>query len=1109
MPAENQGLADSDAVDAAGPDGDQSLVSRTGHLASFENGDRIRIGENSDWVTVRGAVKSEQGWDLFVEDRLGALAQHSVTVETPVDFLRADGTAASPEVLAGLWSEWMRSASQHAPATAMASSTLIAYPHQNRAVYGAMLPQPLLRFMLADEPGTGKTIMGGLWLKESQRLGFVRRALVVCPAHLVSKWQDDWSRLLGGELRSITADSVRHSALDLDHDMWIVSLHLAAANPQVQEAIHPDNAGWDAVVFDEAHRLTPSAETFYRVAEMLVSSPRALFMTATPHRGSESLFRSLMHLVDGDVFPEAGMTGHQEVDRRLKPGPIHFMRRMKEELVDIDGKTLLFKDRTAYNVEAPLNAFERSVYDEALDLVEEYFPAAAVGLAKMVYGKRAASSLFGLAETLKRRVERMGAADPNIAGVDASSDGDEAEEDFQRVIHQQSKAERAEKRASTDLRQRILDALSDDDLDISKWPRLLEDVLAKHGIVGGGDEQAVVFTEFTDTATWLVDRLRRHGFTAQQYSGRQTHADRDETRAGFMGGEFQILVSTDAGNEGIDLQAAHVLVNWDIPWSLVTLEQRMGRIHRVGQHRDVHLYNLVAIGTREGEAHHRLLDNLVAAANELGGKMFDSLELIGEIVQNQTGTSIDDILGATFLDDSRRTLAEEAVAAITTDQLRIAHESASAAGNELASKFDDSELEAALDSLQSEQLDRINPHIVERFLNRLATAGLISVNQSTMAEDGLWLIGTGSLGVLPGQLKATEGNRTLVATSGAAKRKAVQAGQAGAHRAVSLGPSEQAFRDLVALSSEQLRASLWRGGRLSDPTSVTDYSLVAFEVPVAEGNRRTQGFWSYLVRVDEVGAREVSWELLANLESTTDDSAAQLHPAHSDDASTEVIHLTDRDRTKRQANFDAWLQGTKRQLQRLPGELTREIDDPDERRETRERLKETTGQRLDTLRQACVLDIGDPRLLGWTSVEGTAVPEDPTDKDSEPIAMQHVTELLRSDGWQVADRSNERPGPGFDLHAKRGGKQRCVEVKGVWEAAASRGVRLTGNEVAKAGILGDDYWLYIVDNCQDGAGTLFHAFQDPASVFEDTVQDVAVLKIAGSALVQARAEHSA
>ena len=138
-------------------------------------------------------------------------------------------------------------------------------------------------------------------------------------------------------------------------------------------------------------------------------------------------------------------------------------------------------------------------------------------------------------------------------------------------------------------------------LPVSKWAPLIDDCFAANGIKPGNGEQAVIFTEYADTADWIVGRLDSQGFTARRYSGRDSSLIRDEVRAEFMARKFQIIVSTDAGNEGIDLQSAHVLVNYDIPWSLVRLEQRMGRIHRVGQVRDVELYNLIAQGTREGE----------------------------------------------------------------------------------------------------------------------------------------------------------------------------------------------------------------------------------------------------------------------------------------------------------------------------------------------------------------------------------------------------------------------------------------------------------------------------------------------------------------------------
>ena len=166
------------------------------------------------------------------------------------------------------------------------------------------------------------------------------------------------------------------------------------------------------MIFDEAHRLTPTAVRYHRVGRMLAhNTKRALLMTATPHRGNERLFRSLMHLVDPEVFPEPG-DADGESSYRLRPGPLHFLRRMKEEIVDLDGATKLFKPREARNVPVPLNATERAFYDEALDRVDRFFPSVATTLAKMVYGKRASSSLYALAETLRRRRGSHGRREP-------------------------------------------------------------------------------------------------------------------------------------------------------------------------------------------------------------------------------------------------------------------------------------------------------------------------------------------------------------------------------------------------------------------------------------------------------------------------------------------------------------------------------------------------------------------------------------------------------------------------------------------------------------------------------------------------------------------------
>ena len=317
---------------------------------TFEPGSRVRIPQRPDlpgYVRIELAMPVGDGWQLFVEEPTGGFQKVELTREQAMacETLTQDGGGAATAVLAGLWTAWMGAATAGARSAAFASSPLTPYAHQLNAVYGAMLPQPNLRFLLADEPGTGKTIMAGMYLREMQRLGFISRALVVAPAHLVTKWQADFERFFGGGLRPITAQTVREHALETDHDLWIVSLDLAAVNPAVQAAIHPDRAGWDAVVFDEAHRLTPTAASYYQAGELLaLNTPRALFMTATPHRGKEWLFRALLHLVDPDVYPP--VAANEEPTHAAKPGRVHFLRRMKEDLVDFDGVTKLFKGRT-------------------------------------------------------------------------------------------------------------------------------------------------------------------------------------------------------------------------------------------------------------------------------------------------------------------------------------------------------------------------------------------------------------------------------------------------------------------------------------------------------------------------------------------------------------------------------------------------------------------------------------------------------------------------------------------------------------------------------------------------------------------------------------------
>ncbi len=1058
----------------------------------FHIGQRVRLPGHAQYTTVDGLRETASGWRIFAVDDAGTVLSADVSREevNAIPVLDEDGKAESRRVLAGLWAEWMVAATSGGTATALATTPLRPYAHQTNAVYGAMLPQPRLRFLLADEPGTGKTIMAGLYLREMQRLGLIHRALVVAPAHLVSKWQADFERFFGGGLRPIRSSTVQEDALTSPHDFWIVSLELAAKNPSVQEALRPDRAGWDVVVFDEAHRLTPTAQSLYRLGKLLSKhTPRVLLMTATPHRGKEWLFRSLMHLVDPEVYPEGDPAAASP--NPMKPSRVHFLRRMKEDLTDYDGVRPLFKGRKAHNETIALNTGEAAFYQEALALVDRYFTQSTIPLAQMVYGKRAASSLYALAQTLKRRREAMGSAIAAAAIMDVDPDDEDFTiQDEARVIHEQSRSSKAERADITELLNRLDLHLADMTMPISKWPRIVSVCLEPNGITPGNGAQAVVFTEYADTAEWLVTRFRMAGYSAERYSGRDSHSQRDEIRSRFTLREFQVLISTDAGNEGIDLQTAHVLVNWDIPWSLVTLEQRMGRIHRVGQNRNVELYNLIATNTREGEVLQVLLDNFVVAANRLDGKMFDSLSLVAETV----GVDWERLLAQTFAGDAQKALTS--AHAVTALRIEQAARQSIQEERVLASTVD---VASAVTVLQRETLERINPRIVEAFLNHLTHAGLFHTALHA-AGDGLLLLSRADDKPLPPCLGNT--NPALVATSGAALMAGLASG-ADVSRAVPFGPFDLAFRTLVRGVANELQSALYQGGALRDPTSATGYVLYVYEANVSEAGGRRQTTWPFLIRVDESGARPVRWEMLANLEAS-DEQTSCPHPSYHSDANSRAEQSVWDEQKRRASALDKWLADAGYDLERLPSTLVMDIADTETRKTTRRRLTETMASRLAELRMMATVELSSPRRLGWARIAPAAIPPNPKEADSETIAMNHVAAVLRSENWSVADVHLE--GRGYDLHAVRGQTQRCVEVKGIWRSAASSGVRLTGNELLMARQLSRDYWLYVVENCADAKGTLFAAYPDPAILFRDVMHDATTIRIPGSALTTAREE---
>jgi hypothetical protein len=242
---------------------------------------------------------------------------------------------------------------------------------------------------------------------------------------------------------------------------------------------------------------------------------------------------------------------------------------------------------------------------------------------------------------------------------------------------------------------------------------------------------------------------------------------------------------------------------------------------------------------------------------------------------------------------------------------------------------------------------------------------------------------------------------------------------------------------------------------------------------------------------------------MANLEPASAPQVLGQHPAEALNATSQASHRAGADVNERRSALGEWLAEARVQLQKLPNDLTDDIEDPVASANARHQAEAAVTRRITELESSVQLDVSDPELIGWAHVRGTAAASGQTDDpDSEVVAMKHVTKLLNFEGWGVADVHAERLG--YDLKATRGPKVRVVEVKGVKGSASSQGISLTGAELATAGIHGSDYWLYVVDQCSDAKGTLFAAWADPAAVFADAIKDVALLRITGSDLKAAK-----
>lgn len=568
------------------------------------------------------------------------------------------------------------------PYLAIHTSLVDPLPHQISAVYGEMLPRQPLRFLLADDPGAGKTIMAGLLIKELIARSDLERCLVVAPGSLVEQWQDELGEKFGLEFDILTRDMIENSRSGNpfnDRNRMIARLDVLARNDDLQEKL-AQSTEWDLIICDEAHRM--SATYFggeakytkrYRLGQRLGEACRHfLLMSATPHNGHEQDFQLFMALLDGDRFEGRFRDGVHYADTA------DMMRRLtKEELLRFDGRPL-FPERRAYTVKYELSPEEAALYAAVTEYVRnemnrvQRFAADDgkkrnnVGFALQILQRRLASSPAAIYQSLKRRRERLEIelAEARISvrskrtGIDAPDvpddllqnieefGQDEIEDIEDRISTTATTAETVEQLALEietlhGLERMALGVLSSGkDTKWSQLNRILdEEIMVDHD---GNRRKLIIFTEPKDTLYYLHDRVRARlgrADAVEVIHGGVSREDRRKIVERFMQDrDMLVLIANDAAGEGVNLQRGHLMVNYDLPWNPNKIEQRFGRIHRIGQTEVCHLWNLVAADTREGEVYGRLLEKLEAAREALGGRVYD---VLGELFE---GTALKDLL---------------------------------------------------------------------------------------------------------------------------------------------------------------------------------------------------------------------------------------------------------------------------------------------------------------------------------------------------------------------------------------------------------------------------------------------------------------------------------
>ena len=1063
------------------------------------------------------------------------------------------------------------------PVLAVHTSLVEPLPHQITAVYEAMLPRQPLRFLLADDPGAGKTIMAGLLIKELIVRGDLQRCLIVCPGSLVDQWQDELYRRFQLPFDILTNDKLEAARTGnwfLENNLVIARLDKLSRDENVQEKLKAPDCRWDLIVCDEAHKM--SASFFggevkftkrHKLGQMLSPLTRHfLLMTATPHNGKEEDFQLFMSLIDGDRFEGRFRDGVHTADVS------DLMRRMvKEKLLKFDG-TPLFPERIAYTTPYKLSDGEARLYKEVTDYVRGEFNraealqndkrAGTVGFALTILQRRLASSPEAIYQSLRRRRERLekrqrelellqrGAVAQALAEQGPALDQEDVDdlEDApdnevaateEQVLDQATAA-----RTIEELRAEIVTLQHLGSLALSvrrggedrKWrelANLLSHIFTRSSVAdrvgedaapyGSGDipkpvpsprQKLVVFTEHRDTLNYLEQQistvLGRKDAVVLMHGG-MGREERKKAQESFLHDpEVQVLAATDAAGEGINLQRAHLMVNYDLPWNPNRIEQRFGRIHRIGQTEVCHLWNLVADETREGDVYRTLLEKLEEARKSLGGQVFDVLgklqfegrplrDLLIEAIrygeQPETKARLTQAVAHAFDRKELENLLEERA---------LAHDA-----------MDASRVQRVREDMERAEARKLQPHYIESFfleafkqlggtLRQRETRRYEVTHVPAPIRNRDRLIGIGEP-VLP-RYERIAFEKPLIAPQ-------------GQPLAAFVCPGHPLLDAVLDLTLERNRDLLRRGSVLVDDRDAGDTPRVLFYLEHAiqdasvtrSGERRVISKQMLYVELDSTGntrhlqyapyldyrplkpdeptvltilARpECSW-ITRELEQKAQSHAiAQVVPEHLQEVRgrrVEWINKTRaavKDRLTKEINY--WdHRAEELKLQEQAGRANARVNSQEARRRADD-LQGRLQKRMEQLELESQISALPPVILGGlvvvplgllAKITGKAVSEAKDVVDRLAVAARArgiIMDVERSLGFEPVDHEFEKLG--YDIESKdpKTGELRFIEVKG--RASGEQTLTVSRNEILYSLNTPDDFILGMVEFVQGGS----------------------------------------